>query len=191
MKAPDILTPDYTICQMRSYLSPNCSTFYNVSGMSGGRLESNCASDNTMAYNHSVDNAPLGLRNLDWRNVGSLWMTSLSLNTGISNANSSTSRLLAQMIPTVPPWGDVKLNPLTPSISETLAVMAGSTLLLSSTDASFLHYWNYTAMTLKPGIYEKFNATITSQQYTSGVMQNGKAYSTLCWLLSSPRTFSA
>jgi len=171
IKAADVSTPDYTICQLRSYLSPNCSTFYNVSGMSGGRLESRCQEDNRMAYNRSVDNAPLGPRNLDWRNVGSQWMLSLSLNTGISNANSSTSRLLAQLIPTVPGWGDVKLNALTPSISETLAVMAGSTLLLSSTDATFLHYWNYTAMVLDPGIYEKFNATITSQQYTSGVTQ--------------------
>ncbi|KAH9208642.1 hypothetical protein DL95DRAFT_373071 [Leptodontidium sp. 2 PMI_412] len=171
IKAPDASTPDYTLCQMRSYVSPNCSTFYNVSGMSGGRLESRCEPDNMMAYNRSVENAPLGARNLDWRNVGSLWLTALSLNTGISNANSSTSRLLAQLIPTVPAWGDVKLSPLTPSISETLAVMAGSTLLLSSTDATYLHYWNYTAMTLNPGIYEKFNATITSQQYTSGVTQ--------------------
>ncbi|KAK0115752.1 hypothetical protein ONS95_012805 [Cadophora gregata] len=171
IKAAEASTPDYTICQLRSYLSPNCSTLYNVSGMSGGRLESHCYEDNRMAYNRSVDNAPLGARNLDWRNVGSQWMLSLSLNTGISNANSSTSRLLAQLIPTVPGWGDVKLSTLTPSISETLAVMAGSTLLLSSTDATFLHYWNSTATILDPGVYEKFNATITSQQYTSGVTQ--------------------
>lgn len=156
---------------MRSYLSPDCSTFYNVSGTSGGRMESRCSNpDNRMAYRKSVPDAPT-LWNADWRNVGSQWMLSLSLNTGISNANASTSRLLAQLIPFKPSWGDVKLSPLLPSMAEMLAVMAGSSLLLSSTDATFYHYWDYTATALDPGVYEPFNATITSQQYTSGVTQ--------------------
>ncbi|CZT10179.1 uncharacterized protein RAG0_14723 [Rhynchosporium agropyri] len=176
MKGSELLTSDYTICQMRSYLSPDCSTFYNVSGISGGRLYSRCESGSRMAYSRHVAVPPGGWSNSskDWRDIGSLWMSALSLNTGISNANSSTSRLLAQMIPSVPSWAEkskITLNPLTPSISETLAVMAGSTLLLSSTDASFWHFWNYTAPVLKPGTFERFNASITSQQYTSGVTQ--------------------
>ncbi|KAL2067626.1 hypothetical protein VTL71DRAFT_15722 [Oculimacula yallundae] len=174
MKAADASTPDYTICQMSSYVSPDCSTFYNVSGMSGGRLESRCGPDNRMAYSRSVERPPEGWPGNagDWRNVGTLWITALSLNTGISNANSATSRLLAQLITTTPNWnGTYALSTLTPSISEALAVMAGSTLLLSSTDSTFLHFWNYTATELDPGKYEAFNATITSQQYTSGVTQ--------------------
>ncbi|CAL3966202.1 unnamed protein product [Diplocarpon coronariae] len=66
---------------------------------------------------------------------------------------------------------NVSLPELLPSVAQALAVMAGSTLLTSSNDASFYHFWNYTADILRPGVYETFNASITSQQYTSGVTQ--------------------
>jgi hypothetical protein len=58
-----------------------------------------------------------------------------------------------------------------PSIAEHLAVMAGNTLLMSSTDSTFYHYWNYTAMSLDPGNYEPFNASLSTEQYTSGLTQ--------------------
>ena len=164
-------TPDYTIRQMRSFLSPFCSTQYNVSGTTGGHLQSHCEDpSDPMAYDKSVPNPPVTW-NADWRNVGSEWITALSLNTGISNANSSTSRLLSQMIPTVPAWGNVQLNPLMPSMAETLSVMVGSTLLLSTTSSTFFHFWNYTGTILSPGTYESFNASLSSQQYTSGPTQ--------------------
>jgi hypothetical protein len=99
-------------------------------------------------------------------------MLSLSLNTGITNANSSTSRMLANLIPTKSAAGTAQLNPLMPIIAETLAVMAGNTLLLSTIDAGFYHYWGYQATTLDPGAYQPFNASITSQQYTSGIIPN-------------------
>ncbi|KAI6716438.1 hypothetical protein JHW43_001039 [Diplocarpon mali] len=66
---------------------------------------------------------------------------------------------------------NVSLPELLPSVAQALAVIAGSTLLTSSNDASFYHFWNYTADILRPGVYETFNASITSQQYTSGVTQ--------------------
>lgn len=171
IKAPDASTADFTMCQLRSYLSPSCSTFYNVSGLSGGQLEARCEDpNNKMAYGKSVPSFNLTW-NTDWRNVAQEWMLSMSLNTGLSNANSSTSRLLAQLIPTVPSWGIVKLDPLTPSISELMAVMAGNTLMLSTTDATFYHFWDYDANILSPGRWEPFNALISSQQYTSGMQQ--------------------
>jgi len=49
--------------------------------------------------------------------------------------------------------------------------MAGHTLLLSTKDASFYHYWNYTSDSLSQGIYQPFNASLASQQYTSGTTQ--------------------
>ena len=156
---------------MRSFLAPYCSTNYSVSGTSGGRLQSHCEDpSDAMAYDKSVP-GPYTSWNIDWRNVGSQWMTALSLNTGISNANSSTSRLLSQMIPIVPSWGDVRLNPLMPSMAETLAVMAGCSLLMSSTSSTFYHFWNYTGTILNPGTYQPFNASLSSQQYTSGPTQ--------------------
>lgn len=157
---------------MRSYLSPNCSTHYNVSGTIGGHLEAHCndPSDQS-AYSKSFKDAPISY-STDWRNVISQWALSLSLNTGVSNANSSTSRLLTQFIPYYQGWGDVQLNPLRPSIAEALGVMAGCTLLLSTTKSTFYHYWDYEATELDPGIYQPFNSSISSQQYTSGYTQD-------------------
>lgn len=175
IKAPTSKNANYTICQMRSFLSFDCSTYYNVSGMSGGRLESRCGTNATkhMAYKDSVhvDRSPPTTAP-DWRNVGSQWMLALSLNTGISDANSSTSRLLSQFIPSFESWSPARARSrLLPSMAEALAVMGGSTLLRSSIDASYFHYWGYESHILSPGVDEKFNATITSQQYTSGVTQ--------------------
>lgn len=161
-------TTDYTMCQIRSWVSPNCSTQYNVSGTTGGHLESHCEDpSDKVAYNRSTPAAPSPL-STDYRNVASQWLLALSLNTGISNANASSSRLLSQFVPSFQSWQKVQLDPLMPSIAEYLAVMAGSTLLLSSTDSTYFHFWNYTSNILDPGTYQAFNATIASQQYTSG-----------------------
>ncbi|KAE9376051.1 hypothetical protein N431DRAFT_543398 [Stipitochalara longipes BDJ] len=163
--------PDYTMCQVRSFVSPACSTQYNVSGTGQGSLQSHCEdAHDPDAYIKSVEGAPV-IRTPDWRSVGQDWALSLSFNSGISSANSSTARLLSQFIYYVPPWGAVQLNPLLPSISEVLAVMAGSTLLLGSMGSTYYHFWNYTANELDPGVYLNFNASLASQQYTSGPLQ--------------------
>lgn len=163
---------NYTLCQIRSFLSPNCSTRYNVSGTAEGTLSTVCEDPNDdQAYIRSVENAPV-IKSTDWRNVASEWALALSLNDGTVNANSSTARLLSQLILTAPDWqGIMQLSPLLPSISEALAVMAGNTLLLSTTGSTFYHYWNYQANILEPGIHLPFNASLSSQQYTSGILQ--------------------
>jgi hypothetical protein len=169
-------TTDYTLCQIRGWTSPNCSTQYNVSGTTGGHLESHCEEhSDKLAYNQSVSDVPLKSPSTDYRNVASQWLTALSLNTGISNANSSTSRLLSQFVPIYESWQKVQLNPLQPSLAETLAVMAGSTLLKSSIDSTYYHYWQYMSSVLEPGEYQPFNATLASQQYTSGYVAKWQA----------------
>ena len=183
-KAPNTITKDYTVCKLRSgkfslhfkrssltflVITPACSTHYNVSGTAGGQMKSNCedAGDN-MSYERSVPGTP-SLFNKDWINVGSELVRALSLGTGISNANASSSRLITQLVTKDPAVGEVATrNGSMPTISESLAVMAGSTLLLSSTDATFYHYWNFTNATLDTGILLPFNASIQSQEYTSG-----------------------
>jgi hypothetical protein len=171
IKAADTITSNYTLCELRSFLYPACSTCYNISGLNGANLQSFCDDpSDKLRYDKSVTDPPLS-RDFDWKSVGWDWMLSLSLNTGISNANSSTSRMLASLVPADSGAGIAKLNPLLPSIAETLAVMAGNTLLLSTIDANFYHFWNYQATELDPGEYQPFNASITSQQYTSGVSQ--------------------
>jgi hypothetical protein len=48
--------------------------------------------------------------------------------------------------------------------------MAGNTLLLSKIDAGFYHFWPFQNTSLEPGLYQQFNASIASQQYTSGII---------------------
>jgi hypothetical protein len=161
----------YTVCQIRSFISPVCSTHYNVSGTGQGSLQSHCEDTRDPdAYDKSVQDAPV-IRAADWRSVGQEWALSLSFDSGISSANSSTARLLSQFICAYPPWGAVQLSPLLPSISEVLAVMAGNTLLLATMGSTYYHFWNYTATILDPGVYLNFNASLASQQYTSGPLQ--------------------
>ena len=172
IKAADTVTSDYTLCELRSFLYLACSTSFNISGVSGANLQSFCEDPNDMTrYHQSIKDPPIS-RNFDWKSVGWDWMLSLSLNTGITNANSSTSRILANLIPTKSASGAAELNLLMPSVAETLAVTAGNTLFLSTIDAGFYHYWGYEATELDPGAYQPFNASITSQQYTSGIIPN-------------------
>ncbi|APA07965.1 hypothetical protein sscle_03g027350 [Sclerotinia sclerotiorum 1980 UF-70] len=164
--AKSSITTDYTICEMSSFLATDCSTKYSAAG-SGGILETTCEDPNDeLAYAKSYDPPPPPpAAQTDFRNIISEWALTLSLNTGISNDNASISRLLTQFVPTTP-----SLNTTLPSLAEALASLAGCTLLISAQDATFRHYMGYTAPDdiVSPGIYEPFNASISSQSYTSG-----------------------
>jgi hypothetical protein len=168
-KSPD--TANYTLCSFRSFLYPNCSTEYDVSGNTGGgTLTSHCEDPNDKeAYALSVPNSPISLSK-DWANLAVSWGLALSLNVGSLNANSSTARLLSQFVPIEP-----SLPFLKPSIAEALAVLIGSTLLLSTTGAPFVHYWQYESNILNPGEYQTFNASISTQEYASGYAQTWQA----------------
>src|SRR5277367_4471701 len=90
-KSPN--TANYTVCSLRSFLYPNCSTQLDVSGTSGGSsLQSHCEDpDDKEAYALSVPNSPISL-STDWVNYATSWGLSVSLNDGTLNANSSTAR---------------------------------------------------------------------------------------------------
>jgi hypothetical protein len=66
--------------------------------------------------------------------------------------------------------GVYELDPKMPSVAEGLAVMAGSTLILSSQDAAFYPFWNYTVTDniLSSATYQFFNATLQIVSYGSG-----------------------
>lgn len=162
-------TSSFMLCSIRQSLTPNCSTIYRAS-LSGGSLESQCEKANDdLAYSKSDPKATNGVLSSDWINVAISWATSLSLNSGISDGNASNARLLTQLIPTAR-----SLDPSLPSIGEALAVLAGSTLLTSSRDAPFIHFWNYSATTihtLAVPQYQGFNASVQTQDYASGGTQ--------------------
>ncbi|KAM0154321.1 hypothetical protein ACHAQE_000825 [Botrytis cinerea] len=159
-------TSDYTVCEMSSFLATDCSTQYSASG-TGGILENTCEDPNDgIAYDKSYDPPPPPPgRQQDFRNIISEWALTLSLNTGISNDNASISRLLTQFITTAP-----SLNTTLPSLAEALASLSGCTLLISAEGATYRHYMGYNATNeiVDPGVYEPFNASISSQSYTSG-----------------------
>jgi hypothetical protein len=78
---------------MRSYLSLNFSTRYDVSGDSGS-LQSNYEdARDQMAYIKSSPNATTA-SSLDWANVATIWGLSLGLDEGAVLGNASISRLL-------------------------------------------------------------------------------------------------
>lgn len=158
----------YMLCSFRQSLTPNCSTIYRAS-LSGGSLQSRCDDPtNDLAYSRSYPNATNGVLSSDWINVAISWATSLSLNAGISDGKASNARLLTQLIPTTR-----TLAESLPSIAEALAVLAGSTLLASTRDAPFIHFWNYstTVPTLAVPQYQGFNASLQTQDYASGGTQ--------------------
>lgn len=109
---------------------------------------------------------------INWAEIGQSWASSLSLGDGLVDADASISNLLTQFIPTTAK----ALDPQLPSMAEALAVMAGSTLLLSAKDAPFVDYNNYsTGLPVSPG-QETFKAGFRDQQYASGAnsgYQNG------------------
>lgn len=162
---------NYTICGMRSFLHPNCSTIHEVSGTAGGStLISHCYDpDDKQAYALSVPESPISMSH-DWVNIAVGWGMSLALNDGVFNGNASNARLLAQLIPTTP-----VLPPLKPSLAEALAVLVGSTLLMSTKSAAFTHYWEFPSASLNPGNYMEFNASLSTQQYTSTYTQTWQA----------------
>ncbi|KAH8682779.1 hypothetical protein BGZ60DRAFT_368585 [Tricladium varicosporioides] len=174
IKAPNATTTDWTLCQLRSFNVPSCSTKFNMSGTSGAHLESHCEDPNdSLAYiktTKSPIDEIIGPKP-DYRDIGSTWIKSLALNTGISNANASNGRILSQFVIGGGGTGGPKLSPLLPSIAEQLAVLAGNTLLMSSAFSSPYHYWNYSDALLTPGARLPFKASVASQEYTSGWTQ--------------------
>ena len=158
-------TGDYTMCSLRALLTTKCSTRY-LASLSGGSMSAHCEDMNDdLAYSKSYPNATEGVISKDWAQVATEWATALSLNAGITDAAASNARLLSQLIPT-----KQALDPSLPSIAEALAVLAGCSLLLSSSDSPFIHFWNYstTVPTLSEPQHQAFRSTFRTKDYASG-----------------------
>lgn len=116
-----------------------------------------------MQYNNRVPNVIDGNWANDWMYIASEWALTLSLNAGITNGAATNARLLMQFAPKAK-----SLNPDLPSMAEALAVLAGNTLLMSSKDAPFVRFWNYTENILAEPAQQAFHATLRSIEYASG-----------------------
>lgn len=158
-------TDSYVLCSIKAYLTPSCSSRYNVSA-SGATLEAHCEDANDhMQYSHTNSTSGNITTNKDWVDAAQDWSTSLSLSDGLNDANASTARLLTQLI-----LPSAILSPELPSPAEALAVLAGCTLLMGTLDTPFVPDFNYSApsnILLSPE-YQFFNATLRAQEYASG-----------------------
>ncbi|KAK7965136.1 hypothetical protein PG988_010140 [Apiospora saccharicola] len=163
-KAPEKVSGDFTICELRSWLSPQCSTHFNISGISGAKMEAHCDDpDDENAYSYWREEAPLSpAPSTDWRNAADQWRLSMDINGGVQNNNASNARIFTNLILSEP-----ALSTTLPSMAEAISVLASSTLIVGSKQSTFQHFWNYANTTLSPAVYEKFPTTIKMQQYTS------------------------
>ncbi|KAH6690316.1 hypothetical protein F5X68DRAFT_229650 [Plectosphaerella plurivora] len=155
---------NYTMCELRSWLSPDCSTQFNISGIAGAHLRAHCDDDNDPdSYRRSHDaKTAWGAPDADWVNLATQWQLSMDLNGGLYNNNASNARILSQLVLQVP-----SMPTLMPSMAEALAVLASSTLTIASLGTPYKHFWSHPAVKLDPGMHEPFNASIRTQEYTS------------------------
>ncbi|KAJ6784472.1 hypothetical protein PWT90_02890 [Aphanocladium album] len=165
-KSPAI--EDYTLCELRSWVSPKCSTQFNISGIAGSKMAAHCEDpDDSNSYHRSFDvEQDWGHAAPDWKWLADQWRIASDLNGGLLNSNPANGRILTQLALKEP-----KLPAYLPSMAEALAVFASSTLVLGSVGAPFVHFWEYEVpnnILGSPGAVQQFNASVITQQYTSG-----------------------
>lgn len=167
---PSVANPPYVMCSIRAKLTGVCSTRYNAVSR-GSVLGVNCENkSNPLQFNHRHPDFVEGDWAPDWKDVAGEWIKSLSLGAGITDGEASNARLLMQFMPTFNHSAKTyAMNPKLPTIGEALAVMAGSTLILSSRDTPFVQDWNYTnPPMLSTPVYQNFHATFQEVGYASG-----------------------
>ncbi|KAI1495184.1 hypothetical protein F5X96DRAFT_205986 [Biscogniauxia mediterranea] len=165
-KSPRI--DDYTVCELRSWVTPKCSTHFNISGISGGHMRAHCEDpDDENAYERvepqlSAEFTPEPSK--DWRNVADQWRLSMDLNGGTQNNNASNARIFTNLI-----LGEPRLDPRLPSMAEGIAVLASASLVVGSMNTPYHPVWTHggTNMMIDPAVYESFHAELQKQQYTS------------------------
>ncbi|KAM0259572.1 hypothetical protein ACHAPA_010657 [Fusarium lateritium] len=166
---------NYTLCQLRSWVSPNCSTEFNISGTAGAVMKAHCEDDSDEnAYRRSFPaDQGWSLPSLDWKWLADQWRLSMDLNGGAVNNNASNARILTQLALHEP-----ELPASQPSMAEALAVYSSSLIMISAIDTPFRHYWDqdpekYPTNVIPdaPGFAQTFNASLITQEYTSGHTQ--------------------
>ncbi|KAJ5107542.1 hypothetical protein N7456_004217 [Penicillium angulare] len=169
---PSVPNPEYVMCAIRAKETGVCSTRYDAES-SGAILSTHCEDTfNDLQYNRHDPSFIEGEWSSDWKNVATEWANALSLGSGITNSQASNERLIMQMMPSHDNATDAfTLNPALPSIGEAIAVMVGSTLILSTQSAPFVQGWNYTNTPndiLTTPTYQHFKATLQAIGYASG-----------------------
>ncbi|KAI1500824.1 hypothetical protein F5X99DRAFT_385095 [Biscogniauxia marginata] len=164
-KSPAI--EDYTVCELRSWVTSKCSTEFDISGIAGGHMRAHCEDPNDESAYARVEPELSDLTSepsKDWRNVADQWRLSMDLNGGTQNNNASNARIFTNLI-----LGAPRLDPRLPSMAEALSVLASSTLVVGSMHTPYHPSWTHGGdqMKLDTAVYETFHAELQTQQYTS------------------------
>lgn len=174
---------DYTLCEMRSWPAIQCSTQFDVSGVTGMSMSAQCTQSEDFfpenaqdhpdpdAYVRHMGSGEVGTSR-DWKDMVDGWRLAIDLNGGVTNNNASNARILTELALTEP-----RLNDTLPSMAEALAALVSSTLVIASVDSPFIHYWEYDATTWPnmtennilpaPGAPASFHARVRTQEYAS------------------------
>ncbi|KAG8168619.1 hypothetical protein KVR01_001368 [Diaporthe batatas] len=170
---------DYTLCELRSWPAIQCSTQFDVSGLTGMTMAAQCAQSQDFfpenaeehpdrdAYVRHMGDGEIATKP-DWADMVTGWALAIDLNGGATNSNASNARILTELALTEPRLGDTL-----PSLAEALAVLVSSTLVTASVDTPFIHYWEYdwdnmTGLILPaPGALAHFHARVRTQEYAS------------------------
>lgn len=173
---------DYTLCELRSWPAIQCSTQFDVSGVTGMSMAAQCAQTEDFFPENAEDHPDPDayVRHMgdgeistvaDWRIMVNLWRLAIDLNGGVSNNNASNARILTELALTEP-----QLDDKVPSMAEAIAVLISSTLVTASVDTPFIHYWEYDEVTWPnqtglilpaPGALASFHARVRTQEYAS------------------------
>ncbi|KAF5978950.1 hypothetical protein FBULB1_5978 [Fusarium bulbicola] len=172
-KSPE--SKNYTVCQLRSWVSPNCSTEFNISGIAGATMKAHCEDDaDENAYRRSFpSDQGWSAPSLDWKWLADQWRLSMDLNGGSVNNNASNARILTQLALHEP-----KMPASYPSLAEALAVYSSPLIMISAIGTPFRHYWDQDPKAYPenlipaPGFPQPFNASLITQEYTSGHTQS-------------------
>lgn len=128
--------PDYTLCELRSWLSAQCSTRFNVSGTAGNHLYTECEGHSDPdAYLHSfAPGTSWPPPDPNWNSLIVQWAMSMDFNGGTYNNDASNARILSQLV-----LGYPRLPTIMPSLAEAFAALLASTLIQASQSAPFHH----------------------------------------------------
>lgn len=185
-KPPNTTSSGYILCSLQSFQYSMCSTSLFVAA-AGSDLSVHCESaDSTdpemwKSYNETVDLTknstdlpiPMVTVSKDWKDLGVQFLRAVGITSGIHDGDNSAERLLTQFTPQFTKATDILPDPNMPSIAEALCVLASYTILLSSSNSPFVHYWDYAHTVEGEGrLYEPadvdFLAILSYKDYASG-----------------------
>ncbi|RSL45255.1 hypothetical protein CEP54_014353 [Fusarium duplospermum] len=171
---------EYALCQMRSWLSTECSTHLDVSGVGQPIMRTHCGDEgDAYRYDPSIYNSS------DDTQAPELWPFMLETwRRGVTLERPPQDKLFG--IPYIITLGVLlspELNPLRPSMSELLSVLLLPTLSLAAVDTQLRHTWDHglgkdfdifdeTTFAHDFNTTETFRAWVRSQEYTSGHTEN-------------------